>query len=128
VWLPAKHRYYETSRGDRPTVLPLPHAAISGFAGQPRRWPTINHKDRRQAAPLRDGPGLVAKVGSPATRISRYVGSEGVTGQGQGSMSFSRRVSPHRPLPRFEARPPMRRDIRLRTLMSCGRPPPHYVR
>jgi hypothetical protein len=37
--------------------------------------------------------------GSPAARVSRHVGSEGVADQGQGSMSFSRRVLHMDPCP-----------------------------
>jgi hypothetical protein len=60
--------------------------------------------------------------GSPAARVSRRVGSEGVADQGQGSMSFSRAGAPHGPLPlaRSKPSPPTRRDTRF--------PPPHVLR
>jgi hypothetical protein len=65
---------------------------------------------------------------SLAARVSLHVGSGGVADQGQGSMSFSRRCSTWTPvLARSEARPPTRRDTRLRTLLSCDRMP-HLVR
>jgi hypothetical protein len=59
--------------------------------------------DQPQVPPagLRSGmvPGLVRKWGSPAARVSRHVGSGHLADQGQGSMSFSRRVLHMDPCP-----------------------------
>jgi hypothetical protein len=65
----------------------------TGVTWHGREIPKLVIKLCLRRAWLRDSPGLGPKVvGSPAARVSRRVGSGRVADQGQGSMSFSRRV------------------------------------
>ena len=69
-------------------------------------------------------PGLGLKVvGHPAARVSRHIGTKGVADLGQGSMSFSRRVSPHGPLPQARSGTslPTRRDTHSGTVSPAAR-------
>jgi hypothetical protein len=89
----------------RPCCL---RAVTKGNSGQ-LRYATVEDASGRPR--LRDGPraGPVSG-GSPAAWVSRHVGNRGVADQGQGSMSFSRRVLHMDPCPWPAPRQGRRRD------------------
>jgi hypothetical protein len=80
---------------------------------------TINRRCLRQASAPGWPKADPEDGGSPAARVSRHVGSRGVADQGQGSMSFSRRVLHMDPCPWPAPRQCRRRDGIPTYAVSC---------